>query len=557
MKKWFYDLSSKAKLIILSATLISMIIAVSAVSCWAVYSSSRAAEDISVILGRSAAKISKLQIEVRAMDNVSLSYLSDGPGAPANYTQYRARTENALRSIVMASANLNPNRIGSLQSTPEYASMVQHIKNNSDKLMDLFKSNTDIIQKDKNAALLHYLRNVRPGVADIFSTCIKISEMQERLVVKLSRAAADMRLVWVCLGIAIGAVVIGVTLSWIICSYIAHCVRRQRNFFNEMCKGNFVFEIAGHYDDDFGAVIGQIREMRDNLNKALNQVQENSRITEYALHDVINLSQNIAEKVSDCEGKSITVSAASEQMLSTTQDIAKNCEDASHLSKSTKHIIDGGVASIQKTIEAIRVQSKEIHNNSIAVEKVARRSLDINSIVNTIEEIAAQTNLLALNAAIEAARAGEAGRGFAVVADEVRALASRTSASTQEIAGMVADIQRDAAAAAESINGSVSSMESTSQETAEVESTMHDMLEHIDQVNMQITQIASAAEEQTAATNEISLHIHDISDLAQNANNEAQNTQSIIDKTVKALHSLRESIAYFNVDGSGCNHPRG
>ena len=132
---------------------------------------------------------------------------------------------------------------------------------------------------------------------------------------------------------------------------------------------------------------------------------------------------------------------------------------------------------------------------------------------------------------------------------------SFTSASTQEIAGMVADIQKDAAAAAESINSSVASMEATSKDTAQVEHTMHEMIDHVDQVTMQITQIASAAEEQSAATNEISLHIHDISDLAQNANHEAQNSQEIIDKTVVALHSLRDSIAYFHVNRDGANFP--
>ena len=132
-----------------------------------------------------------------------------------------------------------------------------------------------------------------------------------------------------------------------------------------------------------------------------------------------------------------------------------------------------------------------------------------------------------------------------MVADEVRALASRTSASTKEIAAMVADIQKDAATASDSINQSVVNMERTSEDTAEVESTMKDMLSHIDNVNSQITQIASAAEEQTTATNEISQHIHDISGIAQDVNNVASSSQGLMNDTFNALTDLRESLAYF------------
>ena len=542
---WFYNLQTKVKLMILSFTLLAMIVVVAATSYYSNLMSITAAQDINTVLTRSYTRVNNLHVAMRKFDNDNIAYLSGQ--ATISVDQFNRQMKAELNTVVQTIEVMNPNRIGDLPSSPEYAQTINDIKNLARTLPQIYQNFTTVLERDRIEALRAYFDRVRPIVGQIYSNCFSLVDAQTKTVVRLALDGSDMTLAYLGCVIAAIAVVIGVVLSMFISNYITTTIARQRNFVYEMANGNFDFEIRDYYRDDLGLMIERMKSLRDNMNKALFEVQQTASATQDSLGQIINLSHGIAEKVSECEGKTINVSAASEQMLSTTQDIAKNCEDASNLSNQTKDIISHGVNHIKDTIAEIRRQSDLIHTNSLAVEKVAKRSLDINSIVSTIEEIAGQTNLLALNAAIEAARAGEAGRGFAVVADEVRALASRTSASTQEIADMVADIQKDAQSAAGSINDSVTSMEQTSEGTVEVENTMHEMLEHINQVNMQITQIASAAEEQTAATNEISMHIHDITGMTQQVNTESQSTEAIIHDTVANLNALHNSLSYFKV----------
>ena len=510
---WFYNLQTKVKLMILSFTLLIMTVVVAATSYYSNLMSINAAQEINTILTRSYTRVNNLHVALREFDNANVNFFASLSETGMSDEQFRREMQARLKEVADSIAVMNPNMIGDLPSSPAYAQTINDIKRLAANAPEIYGHCLNSLADGKYEALRDYFANVRPSVAQIYSHCFSLVDEQTRTVIKLAIEGTDMTMAYIGCAIAAVAIVIGVIMSMFISNYITTTITRQRNFVHEMANGNFDFEIQAYYKDD----------------------------------QIISLSQGIANKVGECEGKTINVSAASEQMLSTTQDIAKNCEDASSLSNQTKDIISNGVNHIKDTIAEIRRQSDLIHTNSLAVEKVAKRSLDINSIVNTIEDIAGQTNLLALNAAIEAARAGEAGRGFAVVADEVRALASRTSASTQEIADMVADIQKDAKSAAASINDSVSSMEQTSEGTVEVENTMHEMLEHVNQVNMQITQIASAAEEQTAATNEISMHIHDITDMTQQVNNEAQSTEDIIKDTVQNLNALHDSLSYFKV----------
>ncbi len=548
MFDWFLNLHSKVKLFVLSSSLLAMLIIVAAIGYYSVLQSINAANEISVVLNRSSARVNAVQQTLRNFDNNNITFLAASVGSDESTDNYRTRMSSIAGQLKQAVDTMNPKLIGNLPSDPAYEAAILQIKNDMKEVDTLFRGKfMEQIETSRYAALAFYIDEVRPHVTQMYQNLYKLVATQNALVIKLAQSGSDMTYAYIAITVALVAVVLGIILSWAICSYITNCIKRQEHFMSMIREGNFNFDLGKYYKDDFGSIIESIGAMRDNMNHALTLVKINSEKTEASLDRIVSLAHETADKVSDCEGRSISVSAASEEMLSTTQDIAKNCDDASKLANETNDIINAGVASIKNSIDDIRKQSEEMHANSVAVEKVAKRSLDINSIVSTIEDIADQTNLLALNAAIEAARAGEAGRGFAVVADEVRALASRTASSTKEIAEMVSDIQKDAAAAATSINNSVASMELTTQNTAEVESHMHEMLEHVDAVNTQISQIASAAEEQSTATNEISQHIHGITNLTQDANHKTQDTLGIIDETVQQIHQLQNSLSFFKL----------
>ncbi len=546
MFNWFYDLNTKVKLTLVSGLLIIIIISAACMSFISTMQSINASEHIETIVNRSFGRITTLQKAMEKYDRITISYLSAEKVTPADTSKYLDEAGAAIRKVVEAANIMNPKKVGDLDSSPEYERIIANYKKEGVKLADYHKEIRTLVESStRNVALIKYLRVYRPEVMNALQYTADAARLQTRLVVSLARQGSDPTLAYISLIVPLIGAFIGGIFAYMTNFFLGRTIFHLDNYISKMSHGDFTFKVDKYFKDDFGKILQYIESMRADLRTALNEVKKKSEDTQEAMRQVIETTGIITDKIADCEGKSITVSAASEQMLSTTQDIAHNCEDASNLSHSTKAIIDEGVERINATISSIRKQSEEIRANSEAVDKVAKRSMDINSIVNTIEEIAAQTNLLALNAAIEAARAGEAGRGFAVVADEVRALASRTSASTKEIADMVQGIQMDAATAVRSINQSVTNMEATSEETAEVESTMRNMLEHVNNVNMQITQIASAAEEQSAATNEISTHIHGISGLTREVNQNAQDAKVIIDDTVKSMKNLRESLSFF------------
>ncbi|MBE2889431.1 methyl-accepting chemotaxis protein [Geobacter anodireducens] len=312
-------------------------------------------------------------------------------------------------------------------------------------------------------------------------------------------------------------------------------------------EGDLTKRLNADRTDELGEISAWFNTFTDKLHGIISRVALTTAEVASAAAHVYDTAEQMATGAEEVAAQSGTVATASEEMAATSAEIAQNCSLASEGANRASLSANDGAGVVESTVRVMGRIAERVNAAARTVEKLGARGEQIGEIIETIEDIADQTNLLALNAAIEAARAGEAGRGFAVVADEVRALAERTTRATREIAGMIKAIQSETHDAVSSMEEGVRDVESGTGEAARSGEALEDILSRINDVVHEVHQIATAAEQQTATTNEISRNMQEITDVVQQTAHGAQESALAAERLKRQAEELQRLVGQFRL----------
>jgi len=353
--------------------------------------------------------------------------------------------------------------------------------------------------------------------------------------------------VWIQSGITLLnlLIIIGIAV-WIIRGVSAG-LRSADRFATNFAEGNLSEDVSSDSKDEIGEIINHMNTARESLRGTLRRIGEASEQLASAAEETSAVSEQTDRGVARQMQEIEQVAAAMNEMTATVEDVARNASDASQGAQSSNDSAKHGQTILGNAVNAVGILSDEIRQSSETIDSLKAESEEIGKVLDVIGAIADQTNLLALNAAIEAARAGEHGRGFAVVAEEVRALASRTQGSTEEIHAMIDRLQSRSNAAVAAMQRAHDQVDHSTQAMSETEAALGEIAHGVSGINDLNFQIASAAEQQSAVAEEINRNVQTISQISEESAQGATQTKTASAELARLAEELQARLAGFRL----------
>lgn len=339
--------------------------------------------------------------------------------------------------------------------------------------------------------------------------------------------------------------VVSLLLALIIVVSLIRSIRRPLKrivqVLNDISSGDLTGEIRLKGRDEFASIADGINHLSQRLREVLLNIADTSTRVTGVTDQVTATTERNREKLRDQKEQTDSVATAVTEMESAAHEVSRSADGTLEEVENVQRGANDGQHNMTLSVEAIQALEKDLERASQVINELNQESDNIGNILNVIKGIAEQTNLLALNAAIEAARAGEQGRGFAVVADEVRNLASKTQSSTEEIYGMIDSLQSRSREAVGLMETNRKQSQSVVMQTEQTSASIDEILASLVRINDMTSQIATAAGEQRKVASEVSANTVLIADMADDVvTNAAKNSEAF--KTLAQLTREQESL---------------
>ncbi|MBO2632195.1 methyl-accepting chemotaxis protein [Shewanella algae] len=347
----------------------------------------------------------------------------------------------------------------------------------------------------------------------------------------------------------IGILVITALLSIVLVRTVKPLQTLQRHMEN-LGKGDFSNDLPkldSRSENEVVRISNSVTEMTQGLKQLIQALQGSVQTLEYQAEQAQEVARLNGDEAQALMAQTDQIATAIEEMSTSIRDVANHAGESANQSQQVDEASRAGHQQLTQVVQGLETLSRQLSESHTAVEGVAKESEAINTITEVINGIAEQTNLLALNAAIEAARAGEQGRGFAVVADEVRTLASRTQASISEIGQTITSLQAKVKDTATRMDQSHQLGNRSAEQGEEANNQLTAIAQRIADLAVSVSSIASATEQQSAVADEVTRNLHQITDLAREGDIRATETVNSARELTELAAALKKQISIFRV----------